>query len=185
MLGDHVILPQPGAPPPVAQVIEAQARLAATAVIGTAVTPAERAGSFGALAGRPLAPSIAAGQRLYRITRAVEKPSPDVARRELQTPGLPDGHVLTHFGLYAFSPAIFEALDHLVRNDIREGGEVQLTTAEQMLIEQHDDACALHIIGRALDVGTPGGLAEAQGVLSCRRAEGADGRASGEPEMRR
>src|SRR5260370_19120750 len=71
--------------------------------------------------------------RVYSVDAIEEKPSVDQAMKYLRTPGLAPGQFLCHFGMHVFAPAIFDCLDHLIRNDVRSRGEIQLTTAQQML----------------------------------------------------
>ena len=46
---------------------------------------------------------------------------------------------MAHFGQHVFSPRIFDALDYLIKNDIREKGEFQLTAAQEHLRQQTDN----------------------------------------------
>jgi UTP--glucose-1-phosphate uridylyltransferase len=39
------------------------------------------------------------------------------------TPGQPAGNYLAHFGMHVFSPRIFDSLEYLIKNNIREKGE--------------------------------------------------------------
>ena len=161
MLGDTVIVPALGVKPPVGQLLEHFGRFDAVGVIGAAVTPADGVHLCGTLAGEP----IETDSSVYRITNLMEKPSPEQARRSLRTPGLAGDRFLTHFGLYAFSPEVFDALDELVRANRREGGEIQLTSAEALLVGRGRDLLAAVLAGRAMDVGTGEGLAGTQAAI--------------------
>ena len=48
-------------------------------------------------------------------------------------PGLPAGNYLAHFGQHVFSPRIFDSLEYLIKNNLREKNEIQLTAAQEDL----------------------------------------------------
>jgi len=160
MLSDHLYLGAPDALPPTAQVLGAFTELDAASVVGVGVTPVEQLHLHGVVAGDPIAAESAEG--LFSVREIVEKPDPDTARSRLVTPGVPPGHFLTHFGLYAFASCIFDVLDEMARNPACGGGELQLTAAQQRLIDQGRRTCAVAVRGRSLDTGTPAELARAQ-----------------------
>ena len=102
---------------------------------------------------------------VWRVGAIEEKPTVAHARAKLRTPGLPGGHYLCHFGMHVFPPAIFEALDHHIRHDIRIKNEIQLTNAQEfmrteLLGEGKYAACSIE--GRRFDTGIPYGLMETQ-----------------------
>src|SRR5256885_16770973 len=84
---------------------------------------------FGVIRGIP----IDAGRGIYKAQLIVEKPSIELAREKLATAGLPAGNYLAHFGMHVFSPQIFDSLEYLIQNDLREKGEIQLTAAQEHL----------------------------------------------------
>jgi UTP--glucose-1-phosphate uridylyltransferase len=84
----------------------------------------------------------------------VEKPTVDYARHNLGVPGLPDGEYLTFFGQYIMKPQLFDFLDEHVRNNVRERGEFQLTSALDRL-RQEDGFMGLMIEGQRYDIGLP------------------------------
>jgi UTP--glucose-1-phosphate uridylyltransferase len=104
--------------------------------------------------------------RCYEALKIIEKPSVDLARAELQTPGLPEGTWLGHFGMHVFSPAIFEVLERNIRENVRERGEIQLTTAQERLRNEYGGYVALHTLGHRYDTGIPYGLMETQLALA-------------------
>ena len=57
---------------------------------------------FGVIRGQP----VDAARGIFKAELIVEKPSIDLARRELATAGLPAGNYLAHFGIHVFSPRI-------------------------------------------------------------------------------
>lgn len=102
-----------------------------------------------------------AGQRLeenpavIEVTRIVEKPSVDMARRELRVDGLGPDEFLGWFGMHALSPSIFEIIDEMISRNIRQNGEIQLTFAQE-LQRQREGYFALEIQdGQRFDFGTP------------------------------
>lgn len=117
---------------------------------------------FGTLRGNPIEPS----KGIYKAELIVEKPTIEQARESLVTAGLPAGNYLCHFGQHVFSPQIFDSLEYLIKNDIRERGEIQLTAAQEHLRQQTDKYWAVHIEGQRYDTGIPYGLMETQLALA-------------------
>jgi UTP--glucose-1-phosphate uridylyltransferase len=117
---------------------------------------------FGTIRGNPIDPA----QGIYRAELIIEKPSIEVAREKLATPMLPAGNYLCHFGMHVFSPRIFDSLEHLIRNNLREKGEFQLTAAQEHLRQQTDKYWVAHVQGQRYDTGIPYGLMETQLALA-------------------
>jgi len=117
---------------------------------------------FGVIKGHP----VDERQGIYKADLIIEKPSIDVARQQLVTPGLPAGNYLAHFGMHVFSPRIFESLEYLMKNNIREKGEFQLTAAQEHLRQNTDKYFVLHTQGQRYDTGIPYGLMETQLALA-------------------
>ena len=117
---------------------------------------------FGTIKGNP----IDAAKGVYKAERIVEKPSVDYARKELTTAGLPAGNYLAHFGMWIFSPAIFDSLEYLIKNNLREKGEIQLTAAQEHLRQNTDRYLAAVTLGQRYDTGIPYGLMETQLALA-------------------
>lgn len=117
---------------------------------------------FGTIRGGPIDP----GKGIYRAELIVEKPSVEVAREKLVTPGLPAGNYLSHFGMHVFSPRIFDSLEYLIKNDLREKGEIQLTAAQEHLRQQTDRYWCVVAQGQRYDTGIPYGLMETQLALA-------------------
>lgn len=95
-------------------------------------------------------------RRLYAVDEVKEKPTVEYAERHLQSHGLPVGEYLCFFGQYALLPNIFDYLKHLVINNIRVHGEIQLTSALAMAQKEcpdHTYACEIH--GQRHDIGVP------------------------------
>src|SRR5687767_2777564 len=117
---------------------------------------------FGTIRGRP----IDAAKGIYKAELIIEKPPIEVAREKLATPGLPAGNYLAHFGMHVFSPRIFESLEYLIKNNVREKNEFQLTAAQEHLRQQTDKYWTLVTQGQRYDTGIPYGLMESQLALA-------------------
>ncbi|HLL89927.1 MAG TPA: sugar phosphate nucleotidyltransferase [Tepidisphaeraceae bacterium] len=117
---------------------------------------------FGVLRGSPIDPA----KGVYKADLIIEKPSVEVAREQMHTPGLPAGNYLAHFGMHVFSPRIFDSLEYLIKNNIREKNEIQLTAAQEHLRQNTDKYWAIVTQGQRLDTGIPYGLMETQLALA-------------------
>ena len=128
---------------------------------------------YGTLAGTPLPGTQ---PPVYELRALYEKPTIEYARAHLRTPGLPGGEYLVHFGTHAFPPAIFDCLEHLITNDRRVKGEIQLTSAQELLLER-GRYLACEVAGVRYDMGIPEGLIETQIALALRSPFAAQARA--------
>lgn len=152
LLGDHVYVSDKENC--IKQAADVFARINKT-LFPVALTPIDQLHLFGTLSGLPVE-----GQKdLYKVTDIIEKPSAELARKSLITPGLETDQFFTFFGMYCLSPMIMNILDRHVRENIRSGGEVQLTTALEEL-KSTEGAYALEVKGQRLDMGTPLGYLE-------------------------
>lgn len=149
MLGDHVYLSNSD----VSCAMQMQAAFFEVnkTVFGVQQTPADQLYLFGTLAGEKMQ-----RERMYAIDRIYEKPNAQYARKNLYTPGLSHDHFLTIFGTYILTPVLFDILGKNIKNNIRDGGEIQLTTALAELVEK-EGAVGLDVNGERLDMGTPEG----------------------------
>jgi UTP--glucose-1-phosphate uridylyltransferase len=101
----------------------------------------------------------------YQIDEIIEKPNPTLAELRLQVPGLRAGYYLCFFGIHLLTPSIFGLLNELVRQEPREGGQVQLTTALNALAAQ-ENYLALETVGTRHNLGVKFGYVEAQVALA-------------------
>jgi UTP--glucose-1-phosphate uridylyltransferase len=131
------------------------------AVTGVQPTLEKHLHAFGTIRGEP----IDSSRGIYRAELIVEKPSREMARAQLATPGLPAGNYLAHFGMHVFGPAIFDALEYMIRNDVRENGEFQLTTAQELMRQAVSKYWVVVSQGTRYDTGIPYGLMETQLAL--------------------
>src|SRR5258708_25590051 len=132
------------------------------AVTGVQPTVERMLHQFGTIQGDP----VDAARGIYRAGSIIEKPTIETARQKLVTPGLPAGNYLSHFGMHVFSPAVFDSLEYLITNDLREKGEIQLTAAQEHLRQQTDKYWCLITQGQRYDTGIPYGLMETQLALA-------------------
>jgi UTP--glucose-1-phosphate uridylyltransferase len=161
LLGDHLCLSR--TPVPCSrQVMEAHSRSGA-AVSGVCRKPEERLQLYGTVG----ADALAGSPGLFEVRSLVEKPSVQLAREALRTPGLAAGEYFCFFGSHVLPRSLFELLEHLVRNDVRERGEIQLTGALKLLGDQ-ERYLALEIEGDAYDMGIPECYLETQIALAAR-----------------
>ena len=116
---------------------------------------------YGTLTGRrlPEHPDI------YAIDEIIEKPNPTLAELRLHVPGLRAGHYLCFFGMHVLTPLVFDLLDELVRQNVRELGQIQLTTALNALARK-ERYLALETRGSRFNLGVKFGVVEAQIALA-------------------
>ncbi len=171
-LGDHVYLSDT-ARRCAGQVLDVFHTYGASAT-SVSYAPEAELHRFGTLTG-PRLPNT--DPPVYEIKALVEKPTVDYARAHLRAPGVPGGHYLVHFGIHAFTPAIFDCLEHLIRSNQRERGEIQLTSAQALLMKQ-ERYLACEVAGARYDMGVPEGLVETQIALALRGPFAAQARAA-------
>jgi UTP--glucose-1-phosphate uridylyltransferase len=136
--------------------------LKGSTVAALARTPESMLKYFGTMGGTP-DPSMPG---LYKATEIVEKPSVEYAREHFRIEGLPAGEYMTWFGMHAMMPEIFDCLEYHIKNDIRERGEIQFTSAQELLRERHDDYYGLEVNGSRHDIGIPSGYASTMALLA-------------------
>jgi UTP--glucose-1-phosphate uridylyltransferase len=161
LLGDHVYISD-SKDRCARQLIKIFEQYMLDAVTGVQPTLERMLHLFGTIRGAPIEPA----KGIFRAELIIEKPSIETAREMLATPGLPAGNYLSHFGMHVFSPRIFESLECLIKNDIREKGEIQLTAAQEHLRQNSDKYWAVVTQGQRYDTGIPYGLMETQLALA-------------------
>ena len=161
LLGDHVYISEVK-DRCVLQLIKTFEKFGLDAVTGVQPTIEKLLYLFGTIKGKPY--DVEKG--LFQAELIIEKPAVEVARERLVTPGLPAGNYLTHFGVHVFGPGIFDSLDHLITNDLREKGEIQFTSAQEHLRQNSDKYWAQVVQGQRYDMGIPYGLMETQIALA-------------------
>lgn len=129
-------------------------------VAGITRSPAEHVPRRGVVAGIP----YSSNPRRRRLTRIVEKPSLETARRDLRCKDLADDQFLTMFGCYTFSPGIFRILEEDLREHRLSHGELQLTSAMDRL-RRREGLDGYEVAGESRDAGTPKEYRQAMGFL--------------------
>jgi UTP--glucose-1-phosphate uridylyltransferase len=162
LLGDHVYISDDSRERCARQLIKVYEQYMLDAVTGVQPTLEKLLYLFGVIGGTP----IDASKGLYRANLIVEKPSIDLAREKLVTPGLPAGNYLAHFGMWVFGPGIFDSIEYLIKNNLREKGEIQLTAAQEHFRQQTDKYWVAVTKGQRYDTGIPYGLMETQLALA-------------------
>lgn len=161
MLGDHVYI-SAVKDRCTAQLIKVFETYRADAVTGVQPTIEKLLHLFGTIRGQPIDPN----KGVYKAELIIEKPTVEVARQLLVTPGLPAGNYLAHFGIHVFSPRIFDSLEYLISNNIRRSNEIQLTDAQEHMRQQVEKYWAVIVEGQRYDTGIPYGLMETQLALA-------------------
>jgi UTP--glucose-1-phosphate uridylyltransferase len=112
---------------------------------------ADQLKGYGTIAGKRRGENF----RLIDISLIVEKPDVAVAREKLQVDGLPAETWLGWFGMHLLAPSIFEILDEMIHDNIRDNGEFQLTRAQEIQ-RQREGYLALEMTNaRRFDFGIP------------------------------
>jgi UTP--glucose-1-phosphate uridylyltransferase len=161
MLGDHVYISDVK-DRCARQIINVYEKYMCDVVTAVQPTVERQLHLFGVIRGAPIDPN----KGIYKAELIIEKPSVDTAREKLTTPGLPAGNYLAHFGMHVFSPRIFDSLEYLIKNNLREKGEIQLTAAQEHLRQHTDKYWSLITQGQRYDTGIPYGLMETQLALA-------------------
>jgi UTP--glucose-1-phosphate uridylyltransferase len=148
-LGDHLFRGKPVSP---------YRELADTAKIsgGRSVSAVNRIGadelkSYGTIGGTRRAEN----PRLIDISLIIEKPAVAVARERLCVDALPAGTWLGWFGMHLLAPSIYDVLEEMIRDNVRDHGEFQLTRAQE--IQRRREGClALEMVAaERFDFGVP------------------------------
>lgn len=161
MLGDHVYISDVK-DRCARQLIRVFEQYMLDAVTGVQPTIEKLLHLFGVIKGNPIEPA----KGIFKAELIIEKPAIEVAREKLSTPGLPAGNYLAHFGIHVFSPRIFDSLEYLIKNNIREKNEIQLTAAQEHLRQNSEKYWAVETQGQRYDTGIPYGLMETQLALA-------------------
>ena len=112
---------------------------------------ADQLKGYGTIAGKRRADN----SRLIDISLIVEKPSVAVAREKLHVNDLPPETWLGWFGMHLLAPSIYEILGEMIRDNVRDNGEFQLTRAQEIQ-RQREGYLALEMVGaRRFDFGVP------------------------------
>jgi len=149
LLGDHIYVSNSDAPCS-QQLIEAFERGGKRSVVGVYFAAAEEVSHYGTVTGEWLDEEM----RLLQVSEFAEKPSLDYARSNLVTPGVGPDRFVCVYGQYVLTPGVFTQLQLQIDADIREFGEIQLTTALESL-RQEEGMLGCVIDGEHYDTGLP------------------------------
>jgi UTP--glucose-1-phosphate uridylyltransferase len=173
LLGDHIYTWPAGVSSPMAQLLGIAADTGGS-VTSVRLDPEEAVNVTGVVKCRPLLPNLPADApgQIFDILALKEKPTPAEAKA-LTTPGVPDGYYLCHFGLHLFTADIFECLAELIATDRRVRNEIQLTSAQELLLARAQRGSAppyraAFLDGARWDTGVPHGYLEALLALAQR-----------------
>ena len=148
-LGDHLFRGQPVSPyRELADMAKISGGKSVSAV--NRISAAELKG-YGTIAGTRRAEN----PRLIDVSLIIEKPADAVAREKLHVNDLPAGTWLGWFGMHLLAPSIYEILGEMIRDNIRDNGEFQLTRAQEIQ-RQREGYLALEMTGaERFDFGVP------------------------------
>jgi UTP--glucose-1-phosphate uridylyltransferase len=93
--------------------------------------------------------------RLIDVSLIIEKPAAAVAREKLHVNDLPPETWLGWFGLHLLAPDIYEILGEMIRDDIRDNGEFQLTRAQEIQRQRHGYLAVEMTQAERFDFGVP------------------------------
>jgi UTP--glucose-1-phosphate uridylyltransferase len=114
------------------------------------ISPSELKG-YGTIAGTRRSHTPA----LIDVSLIIEKPDVAVAREKLRVDGLGEEEFLGWFGMHLLTPSIYDILGEMIRDDIRDNGEFQLTRAQEIQ-RQREGYLALEMTGaERFDFGLP------------------------------
>jgi UTP--glucose-1-phosphate uridylyltransferase len=160
LLGDHIQLAANGKPPCSLQVARAFDAADAAAMVGMQEVSKDDLPKVGVARG------VSIGQDVYRCSCIIEKPDLATARKRLVTEGFGEDTFLGHCGIYIFSPEIFDCIAQVSATPQKRAKEVELADAQALLLKKYPQQYYLYkIAGRAYDLGTPEGYADAQTVF--------------------
>jgi len=93
--------------------------------------------------------------RLIDVSLIIEKPAVALAREQLRVDGLPRETWLGWFGLHLLAPSIYDILEKMIRDNVRDHGEFQLTRAQEIQ-RQREGYLALEMTAaERFDFGVP------------------------------
>jgi len=146
-LGDHLFRGKPVSPyRELAEVVSNGKSVSAVNRI-----TADQLKGYGTIAGKRRTDN----SRLIDISLIIEKPAVAIAREKLHVNDLPADTWLGWFGMHLLAPSIYEILEEMIRNDVRDNGEFQLTRAQEIQ-RQREGYLALEMTqAQRFDFGVP------------------------------
>jgi UTP--glucose-1-phosphate uridylyltransferase len=105
-------------------------------------------------------------RRLIDVSLIIEKPDEATARAKLHVDGLPPDTWLGWLGMHVLGPGIYDVLDQMIRDDVRDRGEFQLTRAQEIQ-RQREGYLAMELDDvERFDFGTPEDLVTSASLFS-------------------
>jgi len=148
-LGDHLFRGQPVSP--YRELADAARVSDGRSVSAVNRISADQLKGYGTIAGK----RHPENSRLIDVSLIIEKPVLAIAREKLRVDELPPDTWLGWFGMHLLAPGIYEILEEMVRNDVRDNGEFQLTRAQEIQ-RQREGYLALEMTkARRFDFGVP------------------------------
>lgn len=148
-LGDHLFRGKPVSP--YRELAEIAAVSNGKSVSAVNRISADQLKGYGTIAGKRRAENT----RLIDLSLIIEKPTAAVAREKLHVNDLPGETWLGWFGMHLLAPGIYDILDEMIRDDLRDNGEFQLTRAQEIQ-RQREGYLALEMTeARRFDFGVP------------------------------
>jgi UTP--glucose-1-phosphate uridylyltransferase len=93
--------------------------------------------------------------RLIDVSLITEKPAVTVAREQLRVNGLPPGTWLGWFGMHLLAPSIYDVLAEMIRDNVRDNGEFQLTRAQELQRRREGYIALEMVTAERFDFGVP------------------------------
>ena len=149
LLADDLMTAPDGGDPVLSQMVKVF-RDYPTSLLAIQEVPADHVRRYGIVAGTP------AGDRVIKVDRMVEKPSPEEAPSRMGVAGR-----------YILTPAVF---NHIRNNPRGAGGEIQLTDGIAKLIDT-EGVHAYQYLGKRYDCGSKEGFLEATVELALKHPE--------------
>lgn len=125
-LGDHLFRGREISP--YLELAQAAAKTGGKSVSAVNRIAPEELKGYGTIAGKRRADD----PRLIDVSLIIEKPNVETAREKLRVDSLGNDEFLGWFGMHALAPSIYEILEEMIRDDVRDGGEFQLTRAQEI-----------------------------------------------------
>lgn len=148
-LGDHLFRGKPVSP--YLELAEMSAASNGKSVSAVNRISAAELKGYGTIAGARRAEN----PRLIDVSLIIEKPDVAIAREKLRVDGLPEQTWLGWFGMHLLAPSIYEVLGEMIRDNVRDNGEFQLTRAQEIQ-RQREGYLALEMTGaERFDFGVP------------------------------
>ncbi|MBN2035434.1 MAG: hypothetical protein JW768_01710 [Chitinispirillaceae bacterium] len=114
------------------------------------IRPAELRG-FGTIAGK----RQITNPRIIDVHLIIEKPDIETARTRLRVDDLGSDEFLGWFGMHLLAPSIYDILGQMIRDNVRDNNEFQLTRAQEIQRQQEGYLALEMVDARRFDFGTP------------------------------